>query len=92
MAHKIHVGPPPVPLHNLSGGAAVVHGVSRHDVMTVRRPATPQHVGGATALKNTWYNNDMIWGYLQGEKTSVCRSLQNALFNMVKSMFNVDAF
>lgn len=50
VAHKVHVGLPAVSLHDLSGGAGVVHGVRRHQVLAVRRPGQTQDVGRPAAL------------------------------------------
>lgn len=53
VAHKVHVGLPAVPLDDLSGGAGVVHGVSRHQILTVWRPGQTQDVGRPSTLKVT---------------------------------------
>lgn len=55
VAHKIHVGLPAVSLHDLSGGTGVVHGVSRHQVLTVWRPGQTQDVGRPTTLEKKKY-------------------------------------
>lgn len=51
VAHKVHVGLPAVSLHDLSGGTRVVHGVRRHQVLTIRRPGQTQDVGRPATLR-----------------------------------------
>lgn len=50
---KVHVGLPALPFNDLGGGAGVVHGVGRHQVVPVRGPAEPQHVGRPSTLRET---------------------------------------
>lgn len=52
MTHKVHVGLPAVAFDDLSRGPRIIHGVSWHQVLTIWRPAQPQDVCGATALKD----------------------------------------
>lgn len=52
VAHKVHVGLPAVSLHDLSSGTRVVHGVSRHQVLTIRRPGQTQDVGCPATLRH----------------------------------------
>lgn len=51
VAHKVHISLPAISLHNLSGGAGVVHCMSRHKILTVWRPGQTQDVGRPTALR-----------------------------------------
>lgn len=53
VSDKVHVGLPALPLDDLGGGAGVVHGMGRHQVMSIRWPAEPQHMGCPSTLKET---------------------------------------
>ena len=48
---KVHGRFPPLPFHDLCSRARVVHGVSRDNVLAIRGPAQPQHMGCATTLE-----------------------------------------
>lgn len=50
---KVHVGLPALPFNDLGSGARVVHGVGRHQVVPIRWPAEPQHMGCPSTLKET---------------------------------------
>lgn len=52
VTHKVHIGLPAVSLHNLSRGPRVVHGVGRHQILTVWRPGQAQDVGRPAALRH----------------------------------------
>lgn len=42
VTHKVHIGLPAISLHDLRSGTGVVHGMSRHQVLTVWRPGQTQ--------------------------------------------------
>lgn len=50
VADEVHIRFPAISLHDLSGGPGVVHGVSRHQILTVWRPGQTQDVGRPTTL------------------------------------------
>lgn len=61
VAHKVHISLPAISLHNLSSRTGVVHGVSRHQILTVRRPGKTQDMGGPATLRNKERENDYLF-------------------------------
>lgn len=51
VTHKVHVGLPAISLHDLRSGTRVVHGMSRHQVLTVWRPGQTQDMSGPATLR-----------------------------------------
>lgn len=52
MSDKVKTSAPAIALHNLCCRSSVIHGMGRHNVVTIWGPVETQHMSRATALHN----------------------------------------
>lgn len=61
VTHKVHVGLPAISLHNLCSRTRVVHGMSWHQVLTVRRPGQAQDMSCPATLRHKTEKLFRLW-------------------------------